>query len=78
VHSVDSAIEPEVGLILYSALHFFNLILPERGYVGQTVKLYGATFFPRVNYYATFGELEPTPTCAAHYNVIGAIVHTQG
>jgi hypothetical protein len=45
----------------YSTLHFFNLILPDRGYVGQTVRLYGATFSRSMNYYAKFGELEPTP-----------------
>ena len=45
----------------YSAPLVFNLVVPERGCGGQRIKFYGATFSPAVDYYAKFGELEPTP-----------------
>ncbi len=44
-----------------SAPLYFNLIVPQQGYSGQRIKFYGATFSPTVDYYAKFGELEPTP-----------------
>ena len=36
-------------------------ITPNRGYGGQSVKFYGGAFSQTVQYYAKFGELEPTP-----------------
>ena len=39
----------------------FNDINPNRGYGGQSIKFYGGAFSPTVDYYAKFGELEPTP-----------------
>lgn len=45
----------------FSAPLFFNLILPQQGYSSQRIKFYGATFSPTVDFYARFGELEPTP-----------------
>ena len=43
------------------ALTFFNEIVPNQGYGGQTIKFYGAPFSPGVKYYAKFGKLKPTP-----------------
>ena len=37
-----------------------NAIVPKRGYGGQVIKFYGATFSLTVDYYAKFGELNPT------------------
>ena len=37
-----------------------NTIGPKRGYGGQVIKFYGATFSLTVDYYAKFGELKPT------------------
>ena len=45
---------------MFSAPLVLNLIAPERGYSGQCIKFYGATFSRTVDYYAKFGELEPT------------------
>ena len=45
----------------FSAPLFFNLIVPQQGYSNQRIKFYGAIFFRTVDYYAKFGELEPTP-----------------
>jgi len=39
----------------------FNGIDPTRGCGGESVKFYGGMFSPMVDYYAKFGELEPTP-----------------
>ena len=38
----------------------FNLVHPDRGYGGQDIELLGARFSLEVNYYAKFGDLEPT------------------
>ena len=38
---------------------FFNFINPNRGYAGQRIKIYGATFYSEVKYYVKFGKLEP-------------------
>ena len=45
---------------IFSAPLVLNLIKSKRGYGGQRIKFYGATFIPTVEYYAKFGELEPT------------------
>lgn len=39
---------------------WFNLTVPDKGYSGQFISFYGADFSSTVNYYAKFGELEPT------------------
>lgn len=45
---------------IFSAPLVLNLIAPEQGYGGQRIRFYGAIFSQRVDYYAKFGELEPT------------------
>jgi hypothetical protein len=43
-----------------SATLLFNGVDPNRGYGGQPIKFYGVMFSPTADYYAKFGQLEPT------------------
>lgn len=43
-----------------SVPHLFKNVVPNRGCENERVELYGCVFSPTVDYYAKFGELEPT------------------
>lgn len=56
----------------------FNGICPNRGCGGESVKLHGGLFSPVVDYYASFGELEPTPFCYRNPYLLEGVVPTRG